>query len=99
MFWFWYLLFVIITIGLFYLMSKIMVHSYHSWSNKSNKPLKFTRWQWLLILIVAFCPIVNFMSFLFMVPIWFENELSPEFKEDFSKSKFKKFLNYLNEEV
>ena len=99
MFLFWYLLFAFITIGIFYLFTKTMIHSYHSWSKKSHKPLKFTRWQWLLILILAFCPVVNFMSFLFVIPIWFESEWSPEIKEKFSKSTFKKFLNYLNEEV
>jgi len=98
MFLFFYILGFLITIGMFLMCTKLMVYdSYISYKN--NKPVKYKRWQWIIIILCALTPILNLCMIIFLFPIYFEYRFKEEVKEKFNKTLFKRFLNYLNEEV
>lgn len=96
MFLFFYILGFLITIGMFLMCTKLMVHDTYF---NNNKPVKYKRWQWIIIILCALTPILNLCMIIFLFPIYFEYRFKEEVKEKFNKTLFKRFLNYLNEEV
>ena len=97
MFLFFYIIGFIITFGIFILTTQIL-ESY-SYITKKPKPVRYKRWQWVLIILLSITPVVNWLGWIFTLPIWFDNEIKESSKEKFNKTIFKKFINYLNEEV
>ena len=98
MFLFFYILGFLITIGMFLMCTKLMIHDSYI-SSKNNKPVKYKRWQWIIIVLCALTPVLNCCMIMFLFPVYFEYRFKSEVKEKFNKTLFKRFLNYLNEEV
>ena len=97
---FLYILGVFLSFFTFLIASKIMVYDGYDYKKcKERKPLKFRRWQWLLIIIASLIPILNYCLCIMIFPICSDYKVSDQAKEKFNKSLIRRLVDFMNEEV